>query len=257
MNEMSIGRETMKRIKLGQIKILGALIITSLVFSCSYRDDCHDTVFGSKIVIRETRAVDLFHSVETVGPCDVFFTKDINQKLVLEGEDNILPLIRTWVGHDGTLIIEPKRGYKSDIGVKAYISMTEIRGFTIAGSGTIVGELPFSTDELALKIAGSGQMKMDITAQKVSTEIAGSGDIFLEGKAGFHSYTIVGSGNLNADFFITSQYEIRILGSGDSHIYVTDILDVVIAGSGNVYYRGDPAVINCNINGTGKLIKID
>jgi len=247
----------MKRIKLRHFKILVSLIGIALAFSCSYHDGCHDTVFGSKIVITETRAVDSFHSVETVGGCDVFFTKDINQKLLLEGEDNILPLIRTWVRHDGTLIIEPKRSYKSDIGVKAYISMTEIRGFTIVGSGTTVGELPFTTDELALKIAGSGQMKMDITAQKVFTEIAGSGDIFLDGKAGFHRYTIVGSGNLNADYFMTSQYEIRIAGSGDSHIYVTDTLDVVIAGSGDVYYRGDPTVINCNINGSGKLIKIN
>ena len=247
----------MKRIKLRHFKILVSLIGLALAFSCSYHDGCHDTVFGSKIIITETRTVDSFHSVETVGGCDVFFTKDISQKLLLEGEDNILPLIRTWVRHDGTLVIEPKSSYSTDIGVKAYISMVEIRGFTIAGSGTVVSELPFTTDELTLKIAGSGQMKMDVTAQKVFTEIAGSGDIFLDGKAGFHSYTIAGSGNLNADFFITSQYEIRIAGSGDSHIHVTDILDVVIAGSGNVYYRGEPAVLNCTISGSGKLIKIN
>jgi hypothetical protein len=247
----------MKRIKLGQIKILVALIISALAFSCSYYDDCGDTVFGSKIVIRETRAVDFFHSVEIIGSCDVFFTKDSSQKLILEGEDNILSLIRTWVRHDGILVIEPRRSYNTDIGVKAYISMTEIRGFTIAGSGAVVGELPFDADELTLKIAGSGQIKMDVTAQKVFSAIAGSGDIFLDGKAGFHSYAIAGSGDLNADFFETAQYEIKIAGSGDSHIYVTDILDVTIAGSGNIYYRGDPAVINCCINGTGKLIKIN
>ncbi|UCC39032.1 MAG: DUF2807 domain-containing protein [Candidatus Aminicenantes bacterium] len=247
----------MKKIKIGKSKILCALIGIVMTFSCSYRDGDHDTVFGSKVIITETRNVDYFHSIEIVGGCDVFFTKDVSQKLILEGEHNILPIIRTWVRHDGILVIEPERSYKTDVGLRAYVSMTEIRGFTIAGSGTIVGELPFETNELTLKIAGSGQIRMDVVAQNVFSEIAGSGDIFLVGNTGFHRNKIAGSGNLNASGFVTAKYEIRIAGSGDCYIHVRDMLDVVIAGSGNIYYRGNPAVINCTIIGSGKLIKSD
>ncbi|MDH4220688.1 MAG: DUF2807 domain-containing protein [Candidatus Aminicenantes bacterium] len=231
--------------------VLGLLFILS---SCSNMGD--DSVWGSGPVISEKRDVAFFHSIEIQGSCHVIFVKDVHQELIVEAEQNILPLINTWVKHDGTLIIDSERSYKSKKGVKVYASMLEIRRFAIIGAGEIASKQPFSCDELFLKIDGAGKMDMHVKAKNVYTRINGSGDILLSGSADFHSIEIIGAGNLDALDFVTSVYEITIAGAGYCHIYVTDKLDVILAGAGIVYYKGNPEVINAQISGAGKLVKI-
>lgn len=235
--------------------LLGMILVS--LFSCSFRDICQDSEIGSGIVITETRDIAYFHSVTTIGSCQVFFAKNSVQKVILEGEHNILPLIRTRVGSDGTLIIEPKKSYQTKIGVKAYISMREIRGFKITGSGTVESEYPFSCDELNLAIIGSGQMNINVNTQEVFSAIAGSGGIFLSGNAGFNHSNISGSGYLNSLDLVASDCEVKTSGSGNSYVHARDILEVWISGSGNVYYKGNPAVIQSHFSGSGELIKLD
>jgi hypothetical protein len=247
--------DKMKRKNVWTLEVL--LLVLGLLFilsSCSNMGD--DSEWGSGPVISEKREVAYFHSIEILGSCQVIFVKDVQQELIVEAEHNILPLINTWVRNDGTLIIESERSYKSKRGVTVYVSMLEIRRFAIIGAGKIVGEQPFSCDELFLNIDGVGKMEMHVSAKNVHTRINGSGDIFLKGQADFHRVEIIGAGNLDALDFVTSMYEITIAGAGSCHIYVTDELDVILAGAGIVYYKGNPEVINAQISGAGKLIKL-
>ncbi len=239
-------------------KWLYILILAALASIWSCRNICCDeeTTYGSGVIVEEIRDVGSFHSVAIRGSCDLFFNKSARQELSVVTDDNILPLILTRVSHDGTLVIDARSSYSSSAGVKVYASMEEIRGFTIAGSGTINGEGSFSSRELLLVIAGSGNMSMNVRANKVSTTIAGSGTIHIAGKADYHNVTIAGSGNCEALDFIVSSYDIQIPGSGECRIHVKDVLNVLIAGSGNVYYRGNPSVINTTIIGSGNVIPL-
>ena len=90
----------------------------------------------------------------------------------------------------------------------------------------------------------------------VWSSIVGSGRIHLAGKSDYHNVTIAGSGSLEALDFLVSNYDIQVPGSGECRIHVKDVLNVVIAGSGNVYYRGNPSVINTTISGSGNVIHL-
>ncbi len=248
----------MKMTNLLSKKCLFILIGIALALTWSCRNICcdDDSVYGSGVVVEEIREVDSFHSVEILGSCDLYFVKGATQELRVITDDNILPLIYTWVRPDGTLIIESKGSYTSSVGVKVYVSMVEIRGFSISGSGNIIGESPFSPRELHLIIAGSGNMHMNVRAKKVWSSIVGSGNIHLAGKAEYHNVTIAGSGSVEALDLLVSCYDIQIPGSGECRIHVEDVLNVVIAGSGNVYYKGFPSVVNTTIIGSGDVIHL-
>ena len=234
------------------------LIIAALAATWSCRNICCDdeTTYGSGVIVEEVRDVASFHSVEIRGSCDLYFHQSAIQELRVIADDNILPLISTWVRHDGTLIIESKESYSSSAGVKVYASMTEIRGFTIAGSGSISSESFFSPRDLHLTIAGSGNMFMNIRAHKVWSTVAGSGNIHLAGKSDYHNITIAGSGRLEALDCLVSCYDIQIPGSGECRVHVKDVLNVIIAGSGTVYYKGNPYIINTTIVGSGNVIHL-
>jgi hypothetical protein len=245
----------MNRQKVWTLEILLLLLgLVLILSSCS--DFCGDSVCGSGSILSEKREVASFHSIEIRGGCQVLFEKGVQQELIVEAEQNILPLIKTWVRNDGTLIIESEGSYNSRRGVTVYASMLEIRNFFIIGAGKVVGQQPFSTRELTLLIDGAGNIEMDVNAENVYSTINGGGHIGLSGSAEFHRVKINGAGNLDALDFVTSVYELTILGAGYCHIHVTDVLDVVLAGAGVIYYKGEPKVINSQITGAGRLVKL-
>ena len=225
-----------------------------LVSSCSNLGS--DGEWGSGPVLREVREVAQFHSIEILGNCQVIFRKDVQQELVVEAEANILPLIKTWVRNDGTLIIENEKDFHSNKGVTVYASMCEIRRFAIFGAAEIKGEHPFSCNDLNLSIEGAGKMQMHVDANNVISSIVGGGDISLAGRAGSHNFEIIGAGILEALDFSTSSCKIYIAGAGTCRIHVMDALYVVLDGAGVVFYKGNPAVIDSQITGVGALIKL-
>jgi hypothetical protein len=207
------------------------------------------------MVVEEIREVSSFDTIKILGSCQLFFRKDAIQSLRLVGEDNILPIIETSV-ENGTLVIGNEQSYSSRVGIKVYVSMEEIKGFTIAGASDIFGEEDFTTDELHLEIIGAGKIELGVTAQTISTCIAGSGELSLRGSADHHSIEIAGAGDINALDLEVKTYNITISGSGNCRIFVTEALCAAISGSGIIYYRGEPAIINSRIIGTGQLVKL-
>ena len=240
-------------IKTGLIILVMGLL---LLCSCYHQHEgCHgDGVVGSGRVVEEFRNVSYFDSIEVLGSCKLFFQKG-PQSLRLVGEDNILSIIDTHV-EGSTLVIDSERSYSSDIGVTAYVSMESVRGFAIRGAGKIIGEEGFTTDELVLEIFGAGRVELSVTVQSISSRIVGTGSISLAGSADLHTVEIGGAGEIDAYDLETGTYDITINGAGCCRIFVTRQLDVVIAGSGVVYYKGNPSVIRSNIAGAGKIVKI-
>jgi hypothetical protein len=247
-------------VKLKQQKPLSKLYITviaalvCLFSSCNFLSD-HDSVAGSGVVVEEIREVSSFHSVETRGACNVHFAKGAVQELRLVGEENILPLINTWVRNDGTLIIEPTKIYSSNSELKAYITMQDIRGFKIVGAGNTISERAFACDRLNLDIIGAGNIDIEVRANTISSTIIGTGNIHLAGQADVHSINVAGAGHLKASELETFITDIQISGAGNCYVNVHDILNVRLTGAGNVYYSGSPSEMNLQITGSGRVIK--
>lgn len=224
-------------------------------YSCSsiFDSDCVD---GSGRVIEENRPVSPFESVAIEGSADFFFTQDTTQLLRVQAEDNILPLIKTAVNRDGTLLISSDDCYSTSKGVKVYASMLEVKGLAIEGSGNIKSDRAFTANTLTLKIDGSGNIDLDVQLQTLTTTVLGSGNISLSGRADQHTVILDGLGSINALGFLVNKYSINLSGSGECRIHVLDELLVTISGSGTVFYRGNPAVVNSNITGSGRLVKL-
>jgi hypothetical protein len=202
-------------------------------------------------IIEENREVGYFHSIKITGSFNLFIRKETTQSLRLEGESIILPLVATWV-ENGELFVEKN---VSNIRVNVYVSMSEIRNFSIIGSSNIFGEEKFSTDTLHLSTIGSSIINLNVTANSIFSFIVGDSKIELNGSADYHETRLYGTGKLDALELEVPRYDVFV-EDAECWIYVTEELNVVIDESGTVYYNGDPAVINSDITGTGQLIKL-
>jgi len=212
---------------------------------------------GSGNVTSETRTVDTFHSVDLRGWGNLYVTQDGASDIRIEAEDNILPILQTYV-RDGVLVIEQKefKCVRPKKPVNVYVAMDEVKQLTLSGSGKIIGQTKITSDSLGVKVSGSGDIDFDVDTEKLRTTISGSGNAQLKGDATTHDITISGSGDIQSYDLDTEKSTVKVFGSGKSEVSVSDELDVTITGSGDVYYKGDP-VINTQITGSGKMKKVE
>ncbi len=138
--------------------------------------------------------------------------------------------------------------------IEIYISVPEVDGLNVSGSGDIISE-DIQTRIIDLLVSGSGNIEIEkLSAERVNATISGSGNIkIMDGGVAEELKTkISGSGNINASGFEAKNIDAQTSGSGNTSVFSNGTIKVKIAGSGNVYYEGNPA-IESSIAGSGKV----
>lgn len=235
------------------------LILFTLLFSvftvpsCDFDDDgpFWDCEKGEGPEVEVTLDMPEFTGVKLEGDTKVFITQGNDFEVVAKGEGNIIDLLELDVQND-TWEIEFDRCVRN-YDLEIFITMPEIKYLSVSGSGEIRGENFFTTQDVVLRISGSGDICLGLIAENIDGKISGSGKMELEGESENLNFGISGSGDLHSFDLETQKADINISGSGNASVNVLEILDVRISGSGNVYFKGNP-VVNANISGSGDVV---
>lgn len=221
------------------------------------------------------------------------------QKVELEGTRDALDKVEVIV-EGNKLVIRSKEkwfnwNWTDKDRINAYITVKDIEGLSVSGSGDMIVENRIQCKTLKLNVSGSGSMKVETDAGDTEANVSGSGDMIVRGNfasfnsdisgsgkiemnatvAGTAAFEISGSGKAvatgkapNVDVDIsgsgrvlaadleTSKCQVRISGSGSVEINVKDELDAKISGSGSVRYIGNPTHVNSHSSGSGSVKKL-
>jgi len=252
---------------------------------------------------RETRKVDTFTKVSFGVPGKLYLRQGSPQRVEIEGKAEVLKEIDIEV--QGERLVIGKEGKWSnwlwsdnddDEEVKVYITMKDIEGLSVSGSGELVGETRIVAGNLDLNVSGSGNLKIEADASgDMEADVSGSGNLVVKGKCADFDSDVSGSGKVNLDLTISAEADfgisgsgkieaagsasrvkasisgsgkvlaadlvtnscyVRISGSGDVEINVKNEIDANITGSGTVSYRGTPTKINSHSSGSGSVRKM-
>ena len=248
------------------------LIIVTLV-SLACQVAIPNAVKGSGIVETEARDVSNFDAISLESMGNVYITVGNTEKLTIEAEDNLLPLLTTEV-ENGTLKLDVVRGRNINPTepITYNIIVKDLKNITLAGSGNIYSA-PLEADKMTLVLAGSGSINLEgvtstdfnvtlagsgninvdeITAESVDATIDGSGDIHMAGEAPRQNLDVYGSGSYLAGDLQTDTIDINIAGSGNVTVWVREHLNASVNGSGNISYYGRPTIDHTD-NGSGTL----
>ena len=188
----------------------------------------------------------------------IYLSQGDDEKVVIDCSDDVFEEIEIEVRGDRLKIsTESSWGWnshrKSELDI--YITMKEIEGLSVSGSGSIYGEDQLVTDDLRLSVSGSGSMDLYLNSAELEMRISGSGSIKLDGQADRTEIGISGSGRLKADDMEVKIFRARISGSGSCYITATEEIDANISGSGSIYYSGNPDRVVSSSSGSGKIRK--
>jgi hypothetical protein len=215
------------------------IIFLSLVLSTIAFASCSKLrLKGEGSILSETRQLETFTGIEANGSTDVEVVPSSSNSVVITGYQNLIPVYETKV-KGGKLVLEYKRGYINvrNNNIKVIVYTTSMNSAYLNGSGNIT-------------------FRDSLTSRSMSVEINGSGDMSFGANA-FQTakYKINGSGNINARAAVAENVTAEISGSGDMDITVTQSLKAEISGSGTIDYWGNPAILEKDISGSGKVRK--
>jgi hypothetical protein len=207
----------------------------------------------------QTRKVDSFDEISLRIGANVYLKQGETQSLQIVAKSSTLDEIITEV-KDGKLIIRfPNKDFLWKTfqpgTITINITVPEINGLAVSGSGDIIAEGEIKTKALDLAVSGSGNIKLsELSAERVKSAISGSGDIVVAGKTTAQdlSIAISGSGNFKGLDYSSEDVSVKVAGSGNVGIEAKNNLYIRVAGSGNVTYKGRPQ-IDQSIAGSGSV----
>ncbi len=200
-----------------------------------------------------------FHSVRlnTVGDVNLMF--GVTDTVTVTINHNLFRFITTEVDSTGTLVIglkTPKEVRVTNQSLTVDITMSTLRKVTLGdqGVGTIRADSTrFTVPEVELLLEGTGDMSFDLNVDHLTTTHLGEGNITLSGTAQRHELELTGIGEVQAYELATDSCFVTNEAEGDIRVQAVEYINAEINGSGNVYYRGSPA-IDVTVTGTGELI---
>ncbi len=204
----------------------------------------------------ETRNVSGFTKVSfgVAGDLNIRIGSDF--KLVMEGDRDVMKEIETNVSN-GRLIIRKENwhfNFNNDR-VTINLTMPEIDGLGVSGSGKAQLLDPVEADNLDLNVSGSGKiMTSKLSVDNFDCGISGSGDVILgtEGSIDNGTISISGSGGFSGESVKIDHLTVHVSGSGSCRCNAGDTLEARISGSGNVWYSGSPK-IDARVSGSGHV----
>lgn len=207
---------------------------------------------------KETRNVKDFTKVSFGVAGNLYINIGPEFKVVLEGEKKYLDEIITDVS-GGKLVIKNENwrmnNWRMNEKVTVYITMPELAGLGVSGSGKAEIKDAIKGSDLNLSVSGSGKLyASEVTVSTLDCSISGSGDISMGngGSCSKAGISISGSGNYFGESYKIGSAEIHISGSGNCECNVTESLRASISGSGNVTYEGKPK-LDAHVSGSGKV----
>jgi hypothetical protein len=156
------------------------------------------------------------------------------ESVVVEADDNIVPLLETHV-QAGRLIISnpPRTTILADHPIRVHVTVKALNMVSLPGSGGI-------------RVSG-------FSGDTLKVDLPGSGSIAAAGTAGHVEITLSGSGNIICGDLKAGTVNISLSGSGDVTVYAIESLDVKLSGTGSIHYGGNPPTVTKNITGAGSV----
>jgi hypothetical protein len=226
--------------KKGIRKMNKKLITILLVLSSIMLSACLGIPFNKQVIkgsgnlSSETRNVSGFSAISLAGSANIDVNFGSDETVVVEAEDNILPVIETVV-QKNVLVIRTKLNYnvQATEPIQIRVTMKSLDSVTIPGSGNIT-------------VSG-----LDTSSFRVT--MPGSGNIIVDGKANDVNISLDGSGNILCENLKAKDATVRLDGSGNITVNASESLDASIKGSGDITYSGNPSRVTKTVPGSGSI----
>jgi hypothetical protein len=137
--------------------------------------------------------------------------------------------------------------------MKLYVSVKNINDLQVNGGGKILSENSIAADYVTLGVSGNGSMDVDIKGNTIKAEVSGSGTMTLRGYGTSVDALVSGSGQINGFNCPVETAKVKVSGTGTAQLNVSNNIDAVVLGSGQIKHKGNTKTAQKKIYGSGSV----
>lgn len=207
---------------------------------------------NGKMVKEKRELTGTFSKLNISGPFDVKLVSG-NGKLILRGEENLLPLITTEVSN-GTLSIGTVQPLKPGTNKKIYVEIPyeQLVQLRLTGPGNVTVN-PAIRNNIDIMLDGSGSVRLAAKNNTLKACVLGSGSIRLKGSTASLECRVIGSGTVNSIELDADNVNALVSGSGNVNALSNYSIIGRISGSGTIAFSGNPKEQDLKRIGTGEF----
>jgi len=173
-----------------------------------------------------------FHAIENSAACSMVVDVGKPFKVVVAGEEKVIPEISTEV-KDGVLTVKVDKNISAGSPIKVLVSMPKLDKYTTTGVSqttiTNVSEPFFTINQ------------------------SGAGSITATGSADMVSLTMSGVGSANLKDLQGKAVTALLSGTGSAQVFAKESLTATVSGIGKLTYGGNPPKVQKNVTGLGTI----
>lgn len=215
-------------------------VIFGLALSLTLITGCHGLHFGKGVAgsgVRKTekRIVADFKGIDVGGAYEIeVVAQKQEQGIELEGDDNILPLVKTEV-KNGTLHVWSDEPFNVKNAVRLKIAAADVQAMNISGACK-VNVQNIKTDRFELNVSGAS-------------------DVIMQGETTSLKIDSNGASKVDSEKLTTRAANVTTNGAGTTRVYVSEEMTANASGASTIIYSGDPKVVNKKDSGASKITK--
>ena len=222
--------------------------IPAILFSCT-------GIHGSGNLVKETRPVEGFDKIKASSAIEVEFTNGTEEKVVVEGDDNVIKFIETKV-HGGVLEVSLAGGHNfSNATHKVTVTAPGISGIDLEGACSFTStNTVHGNGALSIESSGASTIEAEIDAPEVRAKVSGASTVKLKGKTRNYEATLSGSSTLEAGDLLSEITRINAEGASTATVFSSISLDAEAGGASTIHYKGS-GVVHSKANSASTIEK--
>ena len=225
-------------------RIAIALVVSLFLSSCGFDIQIGDFGTGKKgngNVVTDTRAIsDEFTRVSASEGLIVYVTQADDFAIEVEGDDNIIDLIRTDI-KNGKLRIHAEENI-GNATKNIYVSLPKITELHASSGSHLETKNAVKSNELTIDGSSGAILEVDVVAQELDIDASSGANLDVAGTADNANVDVSSGGNINAKDLETKTCTAEASSGGNVKIQVSKSLMADASSGGNISYSGDPNV---------------
>ena len=206
----------------------------------------------------ESRSLPPYSFVVLEDHIDLILTDTIDNSMVVESGANLIGFIVTEVSND-TLFIrdDNKCSFLRDFRFKTKIHLNtmHLNKVLLNGSGNLSNAMPTNRNITVDANRANGNIDLTLGCDSCSFIVnVGVTKIVLSGTCENSYFYYFGHGNVDASQLLSANALIHWNSTGWLKVNATSSIRGIIESSGNVYYSGNPTIVDVGMTGSGELI---
>jgi len=229
----------MKRdLKISEITYI--ILITGLILqSCVYSNGN----FGPNV--EEERNVGNFNALRVSSGIDITLIQGEQTKLIIIASENIIDNVESEVIGD-ELRLSVDRGWFRRGRVEALVTFVELESLDVSAGSDVESEGQLKFEDIEIMASSGSDIKLSLVGNEVSLRTSSGSDANLAGNAQ-HFFAKASSGSdIDAYDFEVENVVLELSSGSDVKAWVTGSLKVNASSGSDVYYKGEPQVLDIN-----------